>query len=285
MVLAEIERILITGSRGWIGSRVCKVLKEQGMNVATIAHDMPTHEIVAASRAAKVVVHAGASPFVDRHTVFETGLDQAMAVARGVCEVDNSVILLSSTKVYGLAGIEDKTVTEDAKPDPDCAYGRAKLAAEEMLAATSSRCRILRISNVVGPHIPSHFLLGALLENARSSGELTFTCDGNSRRDYVDLSNVVNTIVGCVNLAWNGHQPEGVGAVNVVSGELVSFLDLADLFKAELGVGSKFLGNSPTLVPKFSTKKSRQLGFSTNTGAPISMIRDCLVHEWNRLGT
>ena len=146
MVLAEIERILITGSRGWIGSRVCKVLKEQGMNVATIAHDMPTHEIVAASRAAKVVVHAGASPFVDRHTVFETGLDQAMAVARGVCEVDNSVILLSSTKVYGLAGIEDKTVTEDAKPDPDCAYGRAKLAAEEMLAATSSRCRILRRS-------------------------------------------------------------------------------------------------------------------------------------------
>ncbi len=87
MVLAEIERILITGSRGWIGSRVCKVLKERGLIWATIPHAIPPLEMVAASRAQKVGGLAGASPFVDGHPVLGPGLIQPWPVPGGVGRV------------------------------------------------------------------------------------------------------------------------------------------------------------------------------------------------------
>lgn len=275
--------VLLTGSHGWIGALVWKSLTDSGYEVTTVSHDMPTNRVIEAARAAKVVVHGGASPFVDRHTLFETGIDQAIAVARGVCGANNNVIMLSSTKVYGSTQYENKLLTEDAKPDPICTYGRAKLVVEELLAAASARCRILRISNVVGPNIPAHFLLGALLKKARSSGELTFTCDGNSCRDFVNLHDVVGAIVRCVELACCEQQPVGKDVVNIVSGESVSFRDLAGIFMTILSVQSKYLGSSPTIVPKISNKKAYKLGLLINSSRPIDMIHECVIHEWSRL--
>lgn len=173
------EKILITGSNGYIGSRLARALLSEGNkiigmdvvfhniidlkddpNVMCIAADITdTAAIPPAVKDAEIVVHCAAlvhkrSRDLSRGNYFRTNQLGTKNILENLDPARvKRIIFLSTVSVYGntVAGMEPD---ENAVPAPDDFYGESKLAAEEEIRSFSTRHRIpytiLRLSPVYG---------------------------------------------------------------------------------------------------------------------------------------
>ena len=160
-------KVLLTGANGWIAS----ALKVQLCNLAAIDEthtNTPTKEIIKKAMEATVVIHASGVYSDSRPDSILGNIPQAAAIARGCCQCRNTVVFLSSTKVYGWGWAESHNVSEKESGRNVCAFGRMKKLLEGIFNLAAMRSVILRISNVYGNGIPECYTVGAMLQ---SSGE------------------------------------------------------------------------------------------------------------------
>lgn len=167
------SRILVTGATGFLGRRVCECLRGTRPVRATarrIGVDGPWQEAVTADLADDVpaslvagvdaVIHLAAT--AHRHHL---RLDDDAAFAplnvegtRRLCAAASAagvrrVVLASSVSVFADG---DAAVPEDAAPAPSSAYGRSKLAAEEIVRAGCAEPVVLRFPLLYGPGMPGN---------------------------------------------------------------------------------------------------------------------------------
>lgn len=232
--------VLVTGASGFIGSALCRRLRERGARVrglgrsaerlATVADEVVVCDLAAGDRPAGVLeadalagvetlFHLAARTHAIGESPGEEGeyarlnvdgtrrlLDAAIAA-----EV-RRVVLVSSVKALGEGGAG--WVEEDATPAPTTAYGRSKLAAERLVAERCDRAggawTCLRLPLVYGPGQKGNLERMIAAVARRRFPPLPET---GQRRSMVHVDNVVDALLLAADRA------EAAGRTYVVADE------------------------------------------------------------------
>ncbi len=220
--MADARRILVTGSTGFVGRRLCSALREQGLDVREAVRRSPavnagldvvavgaidgqtdwrraveeTGSVIHLAGRAHVMREDEADPLAVYRRVNVAGTVRLarQAAAAGV----RRFVFVSSVKVNGEA-TTGRPFTEADVPAPLDAYGVSKHEAEEELKdigrESGMEIAVVRPTLVYGPDVKGNFL--SLLHWLRRGLPLPFACCDN-RRSFTGLTNLVDLLIQCV---------------------------------------------------------------------------------------
>jgi len=250
-------RAAVTGGAGFIGSHVVDALLARGdevhvidnfatgrrenLNPAAALHEHDIREPLGPlfdEISPEVVVHLAAQADVGT-SVAQPQFDAEINVLGTInvleaARAHEAQIVFSSTggAIYGEC---EHPAREDDKRQPLSPYGTAKLAAEEYLSTWNrlhgTRHVALRFANVYGPRQQANLeggVVAIFTERLRAGDEVTIYGDGEQRRDFVYVGDVVAAVLGAI--GRDGR------VVNVGTGADTSINELFEAIRRVAGV-------------------------------------------------
>lgn len=183
----------VLGSTGSIGSSLAASLRAAGVDVyAPGRFDPDPFE-----RELGHVVYCVGLTANFRALPLET-VDAHVGVLRTLLEhgAYDSLLYLSSTRVYRGAQVAHEDDRLDLDPsDPDDVYNASKLLGEALcLSRPEPTTRVVRLSNVIGPHASSPSFVQSLTADAVARGSITLETQLESTKNYVDIRDVVEVL-------------------------------------------------------------------------------------------
>lgn len=153
------------------------------------------------------------------------------------------LLFTSSGAVYGP---QTEAVDETAATNPNTAYGRGKLAAEEMCVDSGIPTKIARCYAFVGPYLNRkiHFAIGNFIQNCLDNEPIVIKGDGTPLRSYLYADDLVEWLFAI-------HERGEVGRpYNVGSPEGLSIREVAEAVRAALGTKNEIqILGTPTNAP------------------------------------
>ena len=262
---------LVTGSSGYLGSHLCKYLKQSGWNVVAIDIVRPKHSYYDVFQYIDVRNHE-----VINYLFLKTKIDAVFHMA-GRIEIGESVknptefwevntggtcTILNAMKKHGVkyfvysstAGVykpdrinklfdipisEMDNVTFDHNP-----YSASKLASENAIKQSGINYMIFRYFNLAGAdeeldigenHEPETHLIPRILQNLNNFtiyGNDYDTPDGTCVRDYVHVSDVADAHLSAAKYLGRGGSPQ---IINLGTGKGYSVQEIVNLVKKITG--------------------------------------------------
>jgi len=220
----EGKRIAVIGADGFIGSHVVACALAAGASVRAVCANDPWRieglpvELERPDRwsssgslevdAVAILAYEPPPSYEDevwlRHEL-EVNTEGALSLARSAPRV----VFTSTADVYG--PLREGALDELAEPEPATPYSRAKLEAEEGIAAASADHAVLRLSTVYGPSEHARRAIPAFISALAGGGEPVVHGDGSDVRDYVYVGDVASAVV-------NACSGGAVGLFNIGSG-------------------------------------------------------------------
>lgn len=236
------RRVLVTGGAGFIGSAVVRSLAADGTDVIAIDDlssgspenlpagsqliqlDITDASVIEAIASARpdVVVHAAAQVSVVRsvadperdYAVNVRGTENVIAGARAAgCR--RLVFVSSGGAVYG----EADGAAEDTAPAPTSPYGRNKLLAEGLVAASGVSHANARLANVYGPGQQAGLeggVVAIFMTAAKRRATVSIYGDGSQSRDFVFVEDVVDALRALATSDQSGTWNVGTGVATSV---------------------------------------------------------------------
>ena len=204
------QRVLVTGTSGFIGKRLVSALAEGGWTVRAAMRDPSAVTFAGVEKVALPdlsrpvdwrpllegvthVVHLAGlahSPGMLADAVYDRiNTDAAGELAQAATGIERLVLMSSVRAQAGLSA--DHAITEQDDPEPTDAYGRSKLAAERLVAESGTRFSILRPAVVYGPGVKGNIANLATL--ARTPMPLPFGALDN-HRSLLAIDNLLGAI-------------------------------------------------------------------------------------------
>ncbi len=146
------------------------------------------------------------------------------------------MLFISSGAVYGPQPDNIKFLAEDFKTDPQTAYGKSKLQAEDLCRLyqlnPGMEIVIARCFAVIGPFLPfdRHFAAGNFLRDAISGNEIFIKGNGRAVRSYLYMADLIVWLFRILEQGKPGF------AYNVGSDERIEIKELANLMANIAGV-------------------------------------------------
>lgn len=209
--MASIRRILVTGSAGLIGSAVCRLALEQGLEVigTWLRREPPalgdglTRMRIDLSREAPdglahvdAVVHAAArvpSRFDESADAAESNWRQDQTIFAFARSRNAVLVFLSGTSLYQAARTRCP-IDERAAVDPSGDYLSEKLRAEQLGRAMESeagpRFVVLRVSAPYGPGQQSRTVLNTFVDRALRGGPIRYHGTGSREQTFTFVDDV-----------------------------------------------------------------------------------------------
>lgn len=243
-------RVLVTGSRGFVGHWLTAHLQAAGDEVIGMDTETDVTDPQAvcdrlSAEAPEGVIHLAAIASVGASwesaeltwRVNALGAVNVLAAA-GACSRPPRVVVISSSEVYGRVPEADLPITEDQGLAPVNPYAAAKAASEmaAIQAGLGGGLEVIRVRpfNHTGPGQRTDFVVPALaaqIARAVESGAAELrTGNLDARRDITDVRDVVRAYRS---LLVDGRPGE---VYNVCRGEAYSIRHLAERLMAAAGV-------------------------------------------------
>lgn len=260
---------LVTGCAGYLGSHICKYLKNNGWNVIGLDVKYPDHRYYNAFERCDVRDRLDVDYIFWRYKIdavfhlagrIEVGDSMKNPTefwevnTGGTCVVLNAMkrhnvkyILYSSTAgVYwpGKLPLKETEAVID-----NHVYGSSKFAAENAILDSGIKYIIFRYFNLAGAdpendigenHEPETHLIPRILQNLNSFelyGDDYDTPDGSCIRDYVHVSDVAEAHISGVEYLMNGGESQ---LLNLGTGKGHSNYEIINLINDELGLPVKY---------------------------------------------
>ena len=145
-----------------------------------------------------------------------------------------TILFTSSGAVYGP---RTEPAAESDACNPTTAYGKGKLAAEQMLIDSGLDVKIARCFAFVGPHLKRtiHFAIGNFIQDCLDSNPITINGDGTPLRSYLYADDLVEWLFAILERGGAG-RPYNVG-----SDHALSILELAERVRRVLGTMNEII--------------------------------------------
>lgn len=252
----EKKKILITGATGFIGSFIVEEALSRGMEVWAAVRStssrkyLPQPEInfielnlgnpeklrqQLSGHQFNYVVHAaGVTKCLDNKDFFRTNTEGTKNFVAALMEMPNKIerfVFVSSLSILGPVREEQPytDITDNDVPQPNTAYGKSKLQAEEYLHSLNGKFPfvILRPTGVYGPREKDYFMMADSIKK-----HVDFAV-GYKQQDITFI--FVKDVVQAVFLAL---EREGVCGKSFIlsDGFVYSSRTFSDLIKKELGI-------------------------------------------------
>ena len=245
-------KILITGASGFIGSFIVEEALKRGFETWAAVRKSSSREYLQDERirfielnlsskaqlveqlrdkAFDYVVHAaGVTKCLNKADFHRINTEGTKNLVEALLEVKMPLkrfVFVSSLSVFG--AIKEKLpydeIRESDTPQPNTAYGKSKLEAEQYLASTTLPYIILRPTGVYGPKEKDYFIM------AKSIKQHTDFAVGYQRQDitFVYVTDVVQAVFLALEKGENGRK------FFLSDGEVYQSTTLSDLIHEALG--------------------------------------------------
>lgn len=272
-------RVLVTGANGFIGRHLCAGLLERGVRVAAVVRkgsDFDSRKWPSGSleiiergdlsvavdwtpslREVQAVVHlAGRAhrPIRDSPRAYREfqliNLDATADLAQQclLAGVERFVYVSSVKAAAERSG--ERALSEDDRPNPEDAYGKTKLAAEQFLLGLNGlQCIILRPPLVYGPCVRGNFLW--LMRAAKAGLPVPLATAANPR-SMIYVKNLVDCLIRCTQATRLS------GVYYVADAETLSVRETFTRLSKAFGRSPRFIGLSPYLLRSIAALTGRK---------------------------
>jgi nucleoside-diphosphate-sugar epimerase len=197
------ERILVTGSNGFIGAALTPLLRQEGYAVTHFDHaDGDVSRKALAFAGVTHVIHLAAKTYVpeswqDPYSFYQVNVMGSANVLE-FCRRHGCPVTLMSSYLYGPP--RRLPIAEDHPIDPNSPYNHSKALVESIgefyAAKFGLPVTILRPFNIYGPGQRSDFLIPSLVRQALDATTNTIeVADLEPRRDYLYLDDLLRAIL------------------------------------------------------------------------------------------
>ena len=272
------NRILITGGAGFIGSHLTEFLskkyfvtvidnlshgnkiKSENKRIKIIKGDVRDQELISYySKNCKTIYHLAAVLGVD--IVSNKNVETMNCEFEGIKNVCNAakknkirkIIYSSSSGVYGKLNYS-KNVKENATIAPVSAYSISKRACEFYLKSFYKENKItsiaVRLFNVYGPRQDERMVVSRFISQAKNNKPITIYGSGKQTRDFTYIDDCVK-VFDLIDRKVNGFQ-----IINSSKGKDLNILNLAKKIKNDLKSKSKIVHIvTPNKLEEFQVPK------------------------------
>lgn len=220
-------KILITGSSGYIGSRLCEIINKkyknlliQGLDLNLYTYNKENKFLIKKKDLRNVnnsdlyqvtsVIHLAAlsnDPLGELNKSLTDDINYKATVRLASLAKKNKVkrfIFISSQSIYGISKYKKKTIKENDKNiRPITEYAKSKLKAEKYLLSIASKdfcVTILRPATVHGPskNFRSDIVLNNLCASAYTTGKIEIKTNGKPYRPVLYIDDLCKVIIACL---------------------------------------------------------------------------------------
>jgi UDP-glucuronate 4-epimerase len=286
--------VCVTGGLGFLGSRLCTALADEGYKVVCVdelsadyapgaGHDAaetlatrPGVDVVVQGLnhaqlervlpRADAIIHLAALPGVrSRHSFSELWQENVLLTERLVAHAARRgvrMVFASSSSVYGDAVVQP--TPEDAAPAPLSAYATSKLAAENACLAAAHRQRadvtIVRLFTVFGPGQRPDMAIARWTEAIRGGVPITWHVHPGGARE---LTHVDDAVRGLIAALERGRPGEAYNLGGCGSHRLEEVLGIIE---QQLGLRARMVRTNPPALDPVRTeacqcKSALELGY------------------------
>lgn len=226
------KTVLITGDKGFIGSRVSEFLRTRGFGVTTTGTSSETDlcnlSQVLTLPASDIIIHLAARSFVpdafNRPAEFYRNNFLSTLNILELAKKNNSRLIFFSTYVYGIPCY--LPINEDHPVSPLNPYTQSKLICEDLCKSYSRDFKvpvvIFRPFNVYGPGQKEPFIIPKII--GQLNNKAIQLIDPLPKRDFIFVDDIIEAVYRAVLTDLTG-----IGVFNVGSGTSVSVNELAQL--------------------------------------------------------
>ncbi len=177
----------------------------------------------------------------------------------------SKLIFFSTVDIYGSPAV--LPLTEQSLPNPDSWYALAKYSSEWMLKnaeeLTNTKLMILRLPGVYGPAVNEKSIIAKMLADARNKNKVIISGEGNIKRDYLYVEDLINVLQVLISLDFSG-------TLNVATGKSKSIADIAKII-TEIISKEK---NKLVMIEKVKKEGSREFDLEFNISLLKNLIPD-----------